>query len=122
LEKVSMGYAIALLAAAGVVGGFEWRTDEDLVTLAVLVAASFALGFFRPRRFWISGIIVGLVVPALGLLTLVTGVRPVYETASQAAAHGANYVLSLILLALPALLLAWLGSLVGARARAAPNA
>jgi hypothetical protein len=112
-----VGYAIALLAAVAALAGFEWRTDEEIITLAVLIASSFALGAFRPRLFWLSGIAIGLVVPALALLTLVAGIRPIYETASQAAAHGTNYVLSLIVLVLPAILLAWLGSLIGKQVR-----
>jgi hypothetical protein len=68
--------------------------------------------------FWLSGIAIGLVVPALALLTPVAGIRPIYETTSQAAAaHGANYVVSLVVLVLPAILLAWLGSLIGKQVR-----
>jgi hypothetical protein len=106
-----MAYLACLVLGVAVVALCEWRTDEDLITLGVLAVASFAAGAVRPSLFWLSGLVLGLVVPGLNLLTTLTGWRPVYETAAQAGAHGVGYALSLMILVLPALVFAGLGAL-----------
>lgn len=105
-------YGLALAAAVAVLAALEWRTDEDLVTLMVLAATSFAMGALRPRLFWLSALVLGGVVPALNVFTTLTGLRPIYETAAQAAAHGVAYGLSLGVLVIPALVAAALGAML----------
>jgi hypothetical protein len=103
-------YLLALGCAVLAVGTFEWRTDEDAVTLAVLVTASCALGALRPRLFWLSGLAVGSVVAILNQLTELTGLRPIYESAAEAKAHGAAYGISLAVLIVPALAASAMGA------------
>jgi hypothetical protein len=103
-------YIAALGCAALAIGTFEWRTDEDVVTLAVLVTASCALGALRPRLFWLSGLALGSVVAILNLFTVLTGIRPIYESAAEAKSHGAGYDVSLAVLIAPALAAAAIGA------------
>jgi hypothetical protein len=110
-------YLLALGCAVLAVGTFEWRTDEDAVTLAVLVTASGALGAIRPRLFWVSALAVGSVVAILNLFTTLTGLRPIYESAAEAKTHGAAYGLSLALLIVPALAAAAIGAAVSTGVR-----
>jgi hypothetical protein len=102
-------YFAALLFGIGLVAGAEWLTDEDMVTMMVLLLASGSLGWFMPRLFAISGVAVGLVVPGIAVFSQSTGLHPGYETARQAAAHGPSYAASLLILIGPALLAAFFG-------------
>jgi hypothetical protein len=111
-EAPMKAYLMALGCAALVIGFFEWRTDEDAVTLMVLVTASGALGALRPGLFWLSALALGSVVAVLNLFTTLTGLRPVYETAAQAKAHGVAYGVSLAILIVPALAAAGVGAFV----------
>jgi hypothetical protein len=104
-----MPYFAALLFAIALVGGTEWSTDEDTVTMLVLLLASGSLGWFRPRMFAVSGIAVGLVVPAIAVFSQSTGAHPRYETVRQAAAHSPSYAASLLILIAPALVAAFVG-------------
>jgi hypothetical protein len=111
-EAAMKTYLATLVCAVLVVGVFEWRTDEDTVTLLVLLTASCGLGALRPKLFWLTAIAVGSVIAALNLLTAVTGFRPIYETAAQTQAHSTAYGVSLMVLVLPALAAAALGAFV----------
>lgn len=113
-----MRYAAALIAALVMVAGVEWSTDEDLITMFTLIIASTALGCLRPRLFAVSGLLVGLVVPAVAVFSQIAGVRPAYESAAEAASHGVRYEASLLILVLPALVGAFIGRLAVNNARA----
>jgi hypothetical protein len=110
LESPMTLYLMALAGAGLAVGTFEWRTDEAMVTLAVLVMASGGLGALRPRLFWASALVLGSVVAILNLFTTLTGLRPIYESAAEAKAHGAAYGISLAVLIVPALAAAAIGA------------
>ena len=113
-----MTYAAALIAALAIVGGTEWSTDEDLITMLTLIVASTALGCIRPRLFAVSGVLVGLVVPAIALFCQLAGVHPAYESAAEAASHGLRYEASLLILVVPALVGAFIGRLAATSAQA----
>lgn len=105
-------YRIALLIGCGLVAMSEWRTDEDIITMTTLLAASFILGFYRPRLFILSAICVGSVVALFSMFSLLTGYQPVYRAGADqggGSLAGAASMLVLIGAALPA---AWLGRLV----------
>ena len=112
-----MPYFFALLLAAAIVGATEWSTDEDTVTMLTIIVTSAALGCLRPRFFALSGLAVGLVVPAIAAFSQLTGMHPSYETAAQAAAHGPRYAASLLVLVVPALGGAFIGRLAVLNAR-----
>ena len=106
-----MTYAAALLVGMAIVGGSEWSTDEASFAMMTLIIAGAALGWLRPRLFALSGAAVGLVVPAIALACWLTGARPAYESATEAASHGPRYVASLLTLVIPALIGAGVGKL-----------
>ena len=59
----------------------ECSTDEDMVTMLTIMAAGGLLGFLFRRRFLLSGVLVGLVVPTVALFSQSTvrrnvGYRP----------------------------------------------
>jgi hypothetical protein len=110
---VTMIYFTGLLLSLALVANMEWRTDEATVTMAVLLVASLALGWFRPRLFLLSGVVLGLAVAAINQFTLLTGIRPNYESAAEASTHHLGYVLSLAVLVIPAVIAAFVGRLFG---------
>ena len=91
---------------------FEWRTDEDSITLIMLALTIFGMGALQPSCFWLSAVLLGRVVTVLNLVTRVTGLRPVYETVGRAHAHGVAYGASLLILVVPALAAAGIGAIV----------
>ena len=113
-----MLYLVGLLTCVAIVAAVEWRTDEDLVTLTVIVAASFGAGLLRPHAFWLSGILLGACPAGLNIFTRLTGLRPIYETQAQAVSHGLVYGLSLLVLAVPAVLAAAIGAFASRAFRA----
>jgi hypothetical protein len=112
-----MPYLAALLVALVIVAGTEWSTDEDIFTMLIIILASASLGWLRPRLFALSALAVGLVVPAIAVFSQLTGLHPEYETAIEAASHGAHYVASLLVLVIPAFLAAFAGRLGATRTR-----
>jgi hypothetical protein len=104
-----MPYLAALLFATALVGGTEWFTDEDLLTMSVILLASGYLGWFMPKLFAVSGLAVGLVVPTIAVFSQLSGVHPAYESTLQAAAHGPSYAAGLFMLIGPALIAAFVG-------------
>lgn len=105
-------YMIALLISCGLVAISEWRTDEDIITITTLLAASFILGFYRPRLFVLSAICVGSVVTMVSLLSLLTGYQPVYQAGAGQGGGSLTDAASMLVLMGAALPAAWLGGLV----------
>jgi hypothetical protein len=112
-----MPYIAAFLVALLIVGGTEWSTDEDMVTMLTIIVASAALACLKPRLFALSGLAVGLVVPAIAVFSQLTGMHPAYETSAQAASHGPRYAASLLVLLVPAFAGAFVGRLAVLNAR-----
>lgn len=110
-----MSYLAGLFLSLAIVANMEWRTDEDLITMAAIVVSSAVLGSLWPRRFLLSGLLLGLVVPAVNVFTLVTGVRPQYETDAKANGHTALFVVSLAVLVLPAIVAACIGRIASTK-------
>ncbi len=72
-------YPIALPAALTAMTLYQWSADENPLTLLMLALTSLGLGLISPRRYLVSGILVGGVVAmVLGFETL-SGILPVYE-------------------------------------------
>lgn len=114
-----MPYAPALFIALLAVGFTEWSTDEDMVTMLTLVVTSALLAWWKPRRFVLSGLALGLVVPAIAVFSQITGIHPRYESAAEAASHGPRYAASLLILIVPALVAAFVGRFVANNMRVA---
>jgi len=112
-KENTVSYAAALLLAMAIVAGCEWSTDEPIITMGVLILTSASMGWFRPKKFLVSGVDLGLVVPAIAVFSWLTGVRPGYEGAAEAASHRLAYAASLLVLLVPALIAAALGKLAG---------
>lgn len=87
-----------------------------IATMLVLLVASGSLGWLRPKLFGVSGLAVGLVVPAIAVFSQLIRVHPGYETAHEATAHGPAYAAGLLILIAPALIAAFVGrALAGTR-------
>ena len=104
-----VAYVAALVVGAvGLVALDRLGTSDDavFVVLAALLAASGALGFASPRRFWIPALVLGgaLGVSAVGTLMLGGSMAPDSAPAGYAGA------LSLLVLAIPAGLAAGVGA------------
>lgn len=116
-----MRYALVLITVLAAVAFMECSTNEDMVTMLTILAAGGLLGFLFRRRFLLSGVLVGLVVPTMAVFSQSTGWHPAYETASVAARHGPQYAVSLFILVIPAVIAAalggWLSSETDPRAR-----
>lgn len=94
-------------AAAGVFIAFaDLRNTATETPLLLVLVFGFALGFIHPRIFWLSGSLIGLMMPAIHFVALVRGWRVEYPSDSSTP-------LWAFLTLIPALL----SSLVGAGSR-----
>ena len=75
----------ALLAiAGGATAAFaNLRADETPNPLLLILIFSFVLGFIYPRRFWVSGSLIGLMMPAIHFLAFARGWQVDYPTDSS---------------------------------------
>ena len=105
-----LGFAAAMLLAMGLVGLFNWRSDESGIVMGLLVLGSGAVGALRPKATWLTGLLVGLVVPAQSLFTWATGLHPIWERGIELARRGPDF--SLFVLVVPAMVAALAGGLV----------
>lgn len=65
-DAVVTGLLSSLALAAGIFIGYaDSRSDDEFITLAVLVGFSFLLGVLGPRRAWLWAILIGIWVPVL---------------------------------------------------------
>lgn len=88
LYLLAMGFGVALVAL------LEWRTDEDTVTLSVILLSSLALGAMRARSFWVAGLLIGASVFLADLFAQVIGQHPIYvHTAKPFAADPSTLAL-----------------------------
>lgn len=109
-------YPLLVLAGLVFILFFEWHTDEDLVTLAMLLTIAGVLGLARPNRFIVSGVLLGLSLSFAHALTLLfPGLRPGYE----AAPLSAGVTASLAVLIVPSLIAAAIGARVARHLRPA---
>lgn len=112
-------YFVFLLLGMAVVAVFEWRTDEDILTMLALLIGSAALGAYRPSRFALSGIIMGSTITLVGLFSLTTGLQPVYGGAPQGHQGSVLGAMSMLVLTLPALLASFVGQFVSGKVQRA---
>lgn len=77
--------ATAVLAiAAGIFAAFaDLRNNGTETPLLLILTFSFALGFVHPRVFWLSGLLIGLMMPAIHFIALVRGWRVEYPNDSS---------------------------------------
>lgn len=88
----------------------DLRKDEVPGPVFMVVIFTFVLGFFRPSSFWLSGLIVGLMLPVIHFITRVNGWQIAYPTGE-----------STPLWAFWALIPAFAGSIFGAVCRSVFN-
>ncbi|HEX8637872.1 MAG TPA: hypothetical protein VF692_07420 [Pyrinomonadaceae bacterium] len=77
--------ATAVLAVtAGIFAAFaDLRNTDTETPLLLVLIFSFALGFVHPRVFWLSGLLIGLMMPAIHFIALVRGWRVEYPNDSS---------------------------------------
>lgn len=100
---------MSVVSAFALIVFFEWRTDEETITLAVIVASAAVCGFVRPRLFWVAGIVLGVAVAAADVTMGLTGWLPRY--AAKPPTLGGS--ISLVVLAVPSLIGAAIGAGIG---------
>jgi len=105
-----LGFLAALLLAMALVGLFNWRTDESGIVMGLLILGSGAVGALRPKAAWLTGLLVGLVVPAQDLFTWATGLHPIWARGIELARRGPDF--SLLVLVVPSMVAALAGALV----------
>jgi hypothetical protein len=106
-------YYAALAIGVAIMTAYQWSADESLMTVAVLSLIGLTLGALEPRRAWVSGLLVGLVVTGVNAFETLSGVRPPYEDAAHSLMHDARW---LVLLA-PALAASTAGGLARRKLR-----
>lgn len=77
--------ATAVLAiAAGIFAAFaDLRNNGTETPLLLILTFGFALGFVHPRVFWLSGSLIGLMMPAIHFIALIRGWRVEYPNDSS---------------------------------------
>jgi len=109
LSARDLFYPAGLALAVGAVGLYQWRSDEGLVTVLVLSGLGLLLGFLRPSRFVVSGLVLGAVVATVNVFETLSGIRPVYEIHSHSLTHDVFW----LVLVLPTLASSTLGRQAG---------
>jgi hypothetical protein len=84
-SRLSFFLITTILAIAGGVcaGIANLYNDETPKPLLLILGFSFALGFIQPRIFWLSGSLIGLMMPAIHFLAFVGGWHINYPTDSM---------------------------------------
>lgn len=108
-------YFALLFLGVAIVAFFEWRTDEDTLTMLALLVSSLALGAYRPRQFIVSGIILGSSITLISLFSLLTGLHPIYDAGSQGHSRGFFDAATMLVLIVPALAASFLGRLISGK-------
>ena len=77
--------ATAVLAVtAGIFAAFtDLHNNNTETPLLLILTFGFALGFVHPRVFWLSGSLIGLMMPAIHFIALVRGWRVEYPNDSS---------------------------------------
>lgn len=84
-SKLSFFLITTVLAMAGGVTAAiaNLYNDETPKPLLIILVFSFALGFIHPRIFWFSGLLIGLMMPAIHFLAFARGWHVNYPTDSM---------------------------------------
>jgi hypothetical protein len=117
-----MRYLAMLIWVLAAVAATEWSTDEVTITMLVILVSGGLMGWLFPRRFLLSGVAIGMVVPAIAIFSQASGWHPGYETSAETARHGAQYAASLLILIVPALIAALCGRWIARRANISKRA
>jgi hypothetical protein len=86
-EKHSLSFFLVTTTLA-IAGGASaaianLHNDETANPLWLILGFSFALAFIHPRIFWLSGLLIGLMMPAIHFLALIRGWHVDYPTDSS---------------------------------------
>ncbi len=92
-------YPLLLALSLTTMALYQWSADESLMTLGVVGLLALVLGLLSPRRFLLSGVLVGVVVAGVNAFEALSGIRPAYETMPRDLIHSVRWVV----LVLPAL-------------------
>lgn len=83
-DKSSLSFFLitTILAIAGGISAAvaDLHNDETPKPLLLFLGFSFALGFIHPRIFWLSGLLIGLMMPTIHFLAFVRGWQVNYPT------------------------------------------
>ena len=86
-NKSNPSFFLITTILAVTVGAFaaftDLHNDETPTPLLLVLTFSFALGFIHPRSFWLSGFLIGLMMPLIHFLALVRGWQVDYPTDSS---------------------------------------
>jgi hypothetical protein len=86
-DKFNRSFLLAtavLAVVAGIFAAFaDLRNNGTETPLLLILTFSFALGFVHPRVFWLSGLLIGLMMPAIHFIALVRGWRVEYPNDSS---------------------------------------
>lgn len=85
-DKVDRSFFLATAVSAVAAGLFaaftDLRNNGTETPLLLILTFSFVLGFIHPRIFWLSGLLIGLMMPAIHFIALVRGWRVEYPNDS----------------------------------------
>jgi hypothetical protein len=83
-DKSSLSFFLitTILAIGGGISAAitDLHNDETPTPLLLIIGFSFVLGFVHPRIFWLSGLLIGLMMPAIHFLAFVRGWQVNYPT------------------------------------------
>jgi hypothetical protein len=84
-NRLSFFLITTVLAIAGGVSAAiaNLYNDETPKPLLLILGFGFALGFIQPRIFWLSGLLIGLMMPSIHFLAFVGGWHVNYPTDSM---------------------------------------
>lgn len=108
-ERLSTRFEVYWFAAMAVglfAAWVDFHNNEPQAPMLVIVIGSFILGAIRPHQAWLWGLIIGLCMPAAHLIGPHIGMHPI-DAGTAGTTSGA---LSLIVLAIPAIICAYLGA------------
>ena len=113
------GYPVALAGTAGVLIWADLSTSDvaNQLALAVLLVGAGVLGFVRPDRAWLSGVVLGGTLPVTHALYLAAGHPLPYQM------HPSGWAgpLTLLVLLVPAFLAAYAGAGAASLVRPRPH-
>jgi hypothetical protein len=76
-DTVVTGLLVCLALAGGIFVGYaDSRSDDEFITLGILVGFSFLLGLLGPRRPWLWAVLIGIWVPLLDSALPKLGLAP----------------------------------------------
>jgi hypothetical protein len=76
-DKIATALLSLFALAGGIFIGYaDSRSDDEFITLGILVGFSFVLGALGPRRAWLWALLIGIWVPVLDSVLPKLGLAP----------------------------------------------